>query len=267
MNLKPLAELKTTLDFHKDEKWPKALLPIAWHCELLCGFKATTDYAWELSSNIEASQVAEAFLEIHTDMSFADLVFLYKKSSKLYWGPLFFNEVLKLSARGQEASWLKLLENLKNFPAELLRQWQTKRLQFGDLRPLLSFTSSYAVDTFWGTLSEMNFSKSEWTQVIEWTTELLLMQKELSTLQHYKNKPREMLIKIKELRYPETTKKDQLEQEFWQKLPWPKNTEAEFRRHGDQTKTYVAMNFSTLQDLKKIAKELHNMTEQQESEH
>ena len=264
MNLRPTAELKKTLAVRSIKKWPESLLPLAWRGELLCGFSTTAAQACEISIDESLTKVAQTFLELHSELCFVDLVELKRNCLQVEWGPAFFTEILKQTAHGQEAQWLKLLGQLEDMPAELLNQWQQKHLQFGDLRPLLSLEQA---EPLWSVLSTCLFSKSEWTQVIEWFTELLLMQRqaELKTLQPLVSKPKEFLLKLKELRYPETAKKDRLEMEFWKKLPWPKNTQAEFRRQGDQTKTYVAMNFNSLQDLKKIAKDLQQMAEHQES--
>lgn len=265
--LKPLKDMKKTLSFQSEavqsaRPWPQALLPIAFQGELLCGFNATCDYAWELQPGTELTKVGEIFLELHPDLSFVDLFLLQKNLKVLSWGSDFFKNIIKQMASNQEDQWFNLLENLSLIPDELILQWQQKRLQFGDLRPLLTINGS------WSVLIGTSFSKSEWTQVIEWFTELSLMEKgeDLNSLASLKT-PREMILKLKELRYPETTKRDRLEQDFWKKLPWPKNTQAEFRRQGDQTKTYVSMNFGSVKDLKKISKELFDMAQKQESEH
>ncbi len=266
MNLRPTAELKKSLAVRSIKKWPEALLPLAWRGELLCGFSATTSLAFELNSEESLTKVAQTFLEIHSDLCIVDLVELKKNTLAVSWGTDFFNELLRQMAHGQESQWLKLLTQLESVPQVLLIQWQQKHLQYGDLRPLLSLEQD---ESLWKILEGASFSKSEWTQVIEWFTELLLMKKheELSALEPLVSKQKEFFVKLKELRYPETAKKDRLETDFWKKLPWPKNTQAEFRRQGDQTKTYVSMNFSSLQDLKKIAKDLHQMADQQECEH
>ena len=270
MSLKPLADCKKTLAFQTNKKWPQALPPLAWRGELLCGFNATSAKAWEMDENSSTAQVVEAFLDIHSDFSFMELVGLRKNVQNLSWGEEFFRELLRQNAKGQEQQWLKLLKNLSLINSDLIQQWQQKHLQFGDLRPLLSLDEKLLKSEHWQLISHEPFSKSEWNQVIEWFSELLMMKKDhelhlaLEPLQH---KPRELLSKLKELRYPETFMRDRIEQDFWKKLPWPKNTQAEFRRHGDQTKAYVSMHLSSLNDLKKIAQELDKMADRQESEH
>lgn len=265
MSLKSRDSFQKNLAFAIEKKWPQALLPLGWREELLCGFSSLSPSVWELDETSELSLVAEVFLEVHNELSFLDLLLLQRNAQKISWGRDFFSEVLRQLSGGQSLQWLKLLENLENLPTQLLLKWQEKRLQFGDLRPLLSLDCK-AHHELWSILTPVAFSKSEWSQVIEWFTELLLMDKtqELKSLSALQASPKELLLKIKELRYPETTKRDRLEMDFWKKLPWPKNTQAEFRRSGDQTKTYVSMNFSSLQDLKKLSQDLQKMTEQQE---
>lgn len=264
MNLRPLTEFKKTLAFQLEpmKSWPMALLPVAWQGELLCGFNATTTFAWELDPTTEPSLIAQNFLELHPELSMLDFLKLKNQSKEISWGQAFFIEVAKQASKGQETQWLKLFENLNSLPQDLLGQWQQKRLQWGDLRPLLSLEKTHIENPVWSLLGSMNFSKSEWTQVIEWCTDLLLMAKDLKTLESLKT-PREVLLKLKELRYPETTAKDLLAQEFWKKLPWPKNTQAEFRRQGDQTKAYVSLNIGSMKDLKKLADELNQMAQKQ----
>lgn len=289
MNLRPLVTLKKTLCFrgesdpHFVKAWPQALLPVAWQGELLCGFNATTELAWELSPNTNIGLVVQYFLELHPELATVDLLRIKNQSKDLPWGENFFIGIVRQLSKGQDSSWFKLFENLNLLPKELLNQWQQKRLHFGDLRPLISLELLQIEGPSWNLLTAASFSKSEWSQVIEWFTELLLMEnnlqnskpmqnlKTLQALEPLKNKPREFFLKLKELRYPETSKKDRLATEFWKKLPWPKNTQSEFRRQGDQTRTYVSMNFSSVKELKKLTEELHQMVQkqepQQESEH
>lgn len=263
MNLRPTAELKKSLAVRSIKKWPGSLLPLAWRGELLCGFSAASEQSFELSENENLTKVAQTFLEIHSEICFVDLVDLKKNCSAVAWGADFFNELLRQMANSQESQWLKLLARLETMPQTLVTQWQQKNLQFGDLRPLLSFERT---EPLWKMLENASFSKSEWSQVIELFTDLLLMKKysELQTLEILTVKSKEFFIKLKELRYPETMKKDRSDMDFWKKMPWPKNTQAEFRRQGDQTKTFISMNFSSLEDLKKIAKDLQQMAEHQD---
>lgn len=266
MILRPNAKFKKSLAVRSTKKWPEALVPMAWRGELICGFSGTSPLVCELDENESITKVAQTFIEVYTDLGLVDLVQLKKNSSELTWGPDFFKEVLTQMAHGQDVQWLKVIDVLEQMPSTLLNIWQQRNLQFGDLRPLLSLEKA---GPEWDVLQKAMFSKSEWCHVIEWFTEVSLMNKheDLIKLESVSQKPKELFLKLKDLRFPETAKKDRSEMNFWKQMPWPKNTQAEFRRQGDQTKTYVAMNFNSLQDLKKIAKDLHQMAEHQEREH
>lgn len=141
---------------------------------------------------------------------------------------------------------------------------EAKKVKEADLIFTRALKSQVHLDLFHklsNQVAELNPSFSEGLQILELSTDLILMgySEELfnqsTQIDAYKNH-------LKSLRYPQTTKRDDELKNKLEALPWPYGSKVKFERRGDRAGVELKLFISSEVDLTKILASLERVKQE-----
>lgn len=250
-------ELNLSLNFDPQKPWPEILPCFSWKNWKLCGFLSTQPVI-----GLDEHSFEKAFHSCHPHISLSELARLYqniKNQNSLYseinWVHFFKPYRLK-----DDQNLHKLLLQLANSPISFQNWVDSKNLSQGDLAILRSFksfsekpSSERSTNFFFSVckkISQTQPTRSQGVKILNLAGELILIntqathnhslgEEELSTpsnesIPYLKGADSQQWYEsLYQLRFPNTYKKDQSQQEKCNQLPWPKSTQARWVREGD----------------------------------
>lgn len=108
-----------------------------------------------------------------------------------------------------------------------------KQLSTRDLAPLRALASISSFQPYLLKMCEMNPSRSEGVQALEWMVDLFLMGHDLKALVENPKSFSNLLRSLRQKRFPLATQQEAGMADLVQKLPWPKKAQARVLRQGD----------------------------------
>src|SRR5690606_27155538 len=151
-----------------------------------------------------------------------------------------------------------LLTGLKRCP--VLEWAETKRLSLGDLRPL-SLMSDDAVSCLKRAVYSFAPSHSDGVQLIEWIADLDLMNRLGELAESDWKSLKTLQMKLKLLRFPETTGRDDGLREVVTRTIWPKQTSVRAYRSGDKSNLELKVTGADFEDLTRRLNAVKELTE------
>ena len=155
-----------------------------------------------------------------------------------------------MGAKGLAA--MKINDILKQFPD--FQQWvKNKKLTAFHLSLLTEFSDMQILQALLSWIGRNRPSHSQGVQVLELAGELLLMGIPLDAVFETSQKPEILLKKLKKLRHPLASKKEEQKANIVQAFPWPEQMNGRWIRQNDRTGLEVQFRcFSTKEFKQKI---------------
>ena len=278
-----MSQCNASLDFQPLHLWPESLPAVAVNGWVLAGFSQNLVFNHQIKSDSVDSDsaavavaVAKLFRSLHTELSFAEMARLIHKIEKQ-------NEShrmsLSIEALLSQYHWicseqlLGIAEALAKTPIGFQNWCAQKRINPQDLAPLLS-TKNLDLKFLLHDILQFNLSKSLGVKALELGIELLLMGQKpeaissqvLLTFVSQDQVAGESWVEIlKQLRYPETFKRDQALRKQMGALPWPGASQARWSRQGDRGGIELKLFVSQASDLKKALSHLKKVQDLMET--
>ncbi len=267
-----IAQCNASLDFQPLHLWPEGLPAVAVNGWVLAGFaqKLVFNHSISFESIEAAGSVAKLFRSLHTELSFAEMARLIQKiqsqkNSDIGW--------LRLETLLAQYHWIcgdQLLETAKALlqtPVGFQNWCAQKKINPQDLAPLLS-AENLELKFLFHDILQFNLSKSLGVKALELGIELLLMgqspeaissQVLLTFLSQDQVAGEAWVDFLKQLRFPETFKRDQILRNQMKSLPWPGTSQARWSRQGDRGGIELKLFVSQASDLKKALTNLQKV--------
>jgi hypothetical protein len=229
---------------------------------VLAGFEQSMVFNHSIDwKNREA--IATLFRSLYSDLSFAELVLLWEKSSAFDWFP--FSEIAGKFHFQANAHFFSVAKALLNTPVGFQNWCADKKLAPQDLSPLLAAGSRDLKPLFLKILA-LQLSKSLGVQALELGIELLLMGQSFADLQidleeekasvDTASQAESWLDFLRHKRFPQAFARDNEAQSMMKKLPWPGSSQVRWTRQGDKSGIELKLFVSNPSDLKKYMQSL-----------
>ncbi|MEZ0392493.1 MAG: hypothetical protein ACAH59_09770 [Pseudobdellovibrionaceae bacterium] len=266
-----MSQCDKSLDFSPLQSWPEGLPAVAVNSFVLAGFSREFVFNHQLEEN-DVEGICTLFRSLYFDLSFAEMARLSQKAKFLSWFPL--------AALVQKFGWqandqfFQIADRLVKTPVGFQKWCTEKKVSPQDLAPLLSADGLELKQLFHDIL-HFQLSKSLGVKALELGIELILQgqtvenltcQKLLSFVNNGQSPGEAWIAALKQLRYPETFKRDQAQEEKMTSLPWPGTSHAKWIRQGDKTGIELKLFVSQPSDLKKYLQSLNKVQDLLEQE-
>lgn len=217
------------INFKPLRPWPSHLPPICTGNELIAGFQSPLTVAVQPNATFE-----ELLIDCYPTLSLSELARLYALKPNLNWLDICQKYGLRFSSELESifGILIKTPESFQNWASE-------KDLGAKDLSILkLSYDSNFLEK-----IVSLNCSKQIGCKILEWGIELSgqfswdrILEKSNNTDTWYKD--------LFQLRYPNTSARDQDFHLRVGQTPWPRQVDAQWKRAGD--KAGVEIRFTTV---------------------
>jgi hypothetical protein len=270
-----MSQCNGSLDFQPLNVWPESLPAVAINNWVLAGFSQDLVFNHHIE-NSSAETMARLFRSLHSELSFAEMARLMGKikeqqTSDLSWVPL------QLIA--QKYHWtfndqfIRIAEAFLKTPSGFQKWCGEKKVNPQDLAPLLA-AQEIDLKFLFHDILNLNISKSSGVKALEMAIELILMGQKpealsaevlLTLLSQDQSAADAWVDALKQLRYPETFKRDRVLQAQMTALPWPGTSQARWARHGDRGGIELKLFVSQPSDLKKALLSLEKVQDLMET--
>lgn len=261
--LKDMSQCEISLDFGPLSAWPTGLPAVAINGKVIAGFTQTIVFDHQLEES-DSEAIAALFRSLYFDLTAAELARLFVTSKNQSWFP-FTTIANRYQLRWNEQTanlaeaMVTLPINFQNFSAE-------KKWSFADFQPLLS-ARSFALSPILLLILQRNLSRSIGALALELWVELKLLGHNEQALQPSPNEDSELWLKrLKTLRYPHSSQKDEEAQNLVNQLPWPGTSKARWIRQGDRAGIELKLFVANPTDLKKYVQSLTGVQDALEKE-
>lgn len=219
---------------------------------------------WGLFYQIDnESEIVELIFELFPELSFIEFCELTRKTSLT---PTNLQKLAQSYQWNPSESFWAFVDETKNFPAAFKTWMHSKKIQISDIASYRSLKTAPATEAlnfetiFWQLTSifaEKDLNKQFGIKIFELLIELLLMGEDIENLRaspqgHLENfRPEDWYERLRLLRYPETTRRFELQKSYWTELPWPKFLHPKFIRQNDRVGIEIKTLIPHAEDLKK----------------
>ncbi len=140
------------------------------------------------------------------------------------------------------------------------KSWvKDKKLSLRELSILTEFSKLDSIKPILEWIGQNQPSHSQGSQILELSGELLLMGKSLKILFEKEHDPKILLKKLKDLRYPLSSKQDKQRTQIIKNLPWSSFLKGRWVRNKDQGCLEVSFQSSSIKDLEQKIKNLEQI--------
>ena len=115
-------------------------------------------------------------------------------------------------------------------------------------------------------IGEQKPSHSHGVQILEMGAELLLMGKKLDEIMFKEENAKNLLKKLRMLRQPESSQRDQHKEEIIKKLPWPTGIKGTWLRQNDRSGLEIRFQSFSFKELDQKIKSLQSISENLQKE-
>jgi hypothetical protein len=220
---------------------------------LIAGFQQDVVFDHALPEN-EKEGIASLFRSLYFELTTPELARLHRASHSHPWFPI--QEVMaKFHIRWSDNTE-KLCDIICQLPIGFQNYCSEKKWGFGDFQPLVA-ANGLILSPFLMRMMDLNLSRSQSVAALELVVDLLLLSKQPRELL-----PEEFMMgdawleRLRHLRYPESSLKDEWASRQVQELPWPGTAQARWTRQGDRTGIELKLFVSQPTDLKKYLQSL-----------
>lgn len=257
----PMSQCDKSFDFQPVTAWPQGLPAVAVNSFVLAGFSQELVFNHQIDpANTE--KISGLFRSLYFELSFVEMARLIQTSKNHSWFPV--------GAIAQKFNWhasdqfFLVAEHLIKTPVGFQKWAAEKKVSPQDLAPLLS-TANLDLKFLFHDILQFNLSKSQGIKALELGIELMLLghkaeditsQRLLTFLGRDQNPGEAWIETLRQLRYPETFKRDQAQEEKMTSLPWPGTSHAKWTRQGDRAGIELKLFVSQPSDLKKYLQSL-----------
>lgn len=256
--LRSISHCDTSLQFETLHHWPQGLPAVAINGVVVAGFEQDLVFDHQID-HARGTEISELIASIYPQMSFMEAAFFWRGAKKIPWLPL-ADLFEKWNMRLNEA-WMKSAELALNLPIGFQKWLADKKVGAGELL-ILSSDQHKHLEPILHAILTMNCSRTQGIQALELFIELSLMQHLPETLVPHANEIASGWIeRLKELRYPQTTRHDRESAMKLQGLPWPGQSQARWVRQGDRSGLELKLFVSNPSELKKSLNSLQKIQE------
>ncbi len=220
MKMTPVAVCDLSLDFQPLKPWPRPLPSVSVEGQIICGFDRQPD---DFSLDYSASEGLEVFKTCHPNLSFLELLrFLAKAPSWVnvceFWEAYQYRNHFVIE---DLSHWVLKL------PASFLTWAAQKQLQPQEIMVAKTFLDQPHLLEILESWEKLNPSHGQGMQI-------LALLADLQAPPSFSNlSPSDYLEGLKKLRYPVTTSQDEQRRKAWDQISFPKGTQKQFVRRGD----------------------------------
>ena len=158
---------------------------------------------------------------------------------------------------------MKINDMLKQFPD--FQQWvKDKKVTTSHLSLLTEFSDTQTPQSLLNWIGRNQPSHSQGIQMLELAGELLLMGITLNDTFETTQTPEILLQKLKTLRHPLASKKEEQKTKMIQALPWSKHMKGRWIRQSDRTGLEVQFRCFSMKELKQKIQSLQHIVQQME---
>ncbi len=216
--------------------------------------------------------ISQLIRSLYFELTFAELARLLEKSRPHSWFPR--AQVVAKFGWQPSDHFEAIAEAFLKTPVGFQSWCAEKKVGPLDLAPLVS-AQGLNLKLLFKDILDLRMSKSIGVKVLELGVELLMMGQSpedvhssrlLTMIPAQIPAPDTFLEALKQLRYPETYKRDQQTAEKWTSLPWPGTSQAQWTRQGDRGGIELKLFVSQPSDLKKYLQSLSRVQELIEQE-
>lgn len=268
MQLKPISQCNTGLDFQPRVPWSEVLPPISWRGYLIAGFEhPVTEYPAEAMAVElpEGTSIVKALTGIYTELGLGELARLCRALKESSVAST-VEQMELVQAYGLKASdrLTVTLELIAQLPCGFQNWMDEKKLGARELSPLLALSSLelQKFETFLNQLAKNPCSKSEGVRILELGVELFLMGQPLEDLLRSPiETPSAYQKRLEIRRKPLSAAQDEAWQKEVSSWPWPAQTQGQWQRFGDQSGLDIKIRSVSPADLQKKVQRLISIGE------
>jgi hypothetical protein len=250
MKFAELSQCSKRLTFLTQKLWPKALPQLAWRGLLLTASIENEVQAVELDEKHPFENVIFDIyprlnlLEVHEIATNAKALSVEFNISKLF-------ETYRIR---YDDRLIKLLNQIQWVDQQFIRWAIDKQLGENDLAPLSSLNDQQIklLNKYFSHMAKLNPSKNEGVQILEWLIDVFLQTSTENFIESVLdiNTSSELSLRLKYMRYPESTERETKSTLFIKSLSWSKNTHVRAVRQGDQAGIELKIFLQNKTDLK-----------------
>lgn len=155
---------------------------------------------------------------------------------------------------------MELSKIFDQFPT--FHEWvKDKKLNPKDLSILTEFQTIFPIKNLLQWIEKQQPSHSQGKQILELGGELLLMNKPIHNLLLNEKKSSSLIENLRQLRFPETSSRDEIKSRIVKHLPWTKFIKAKWTRQNDRGALSVHFQSFSLKDFKQKIQKLNSVYE------
>jgi hypothetical protein len=252
-----ISQCGKNLDFIPINDLPKRLLPYAFSGELICGFRHNdNDKAIELDA--DSLSVMQVFKDIFPVLTLPELSRFIKKlkAHNINW-PL--DDFLKLYNLRMDQNLERAIALVHQLPMRFQNWLSLKQVGPRELMPLFAHRLS---DQDLEKVAQMNPSRTEGVQIIEFMVDITLLGKECPVWNE--ERADKYIESLKSVRYPLRTESDRLRESRLKLLSWPKRSDVRWHKHTDAPQIEFKTFWQSPIDLKSTIESLQVVLKQTE---
>lgn len=248
LELLPVSQCDKCLEFETSSHWPLGLPAIAIGRVLIAGFNQALVLNHRLPES-DSKSIQDLITSLYPELSFLEAATFRKKALALPWVPI--TGLLEHWGFRWTDQTTEIADRALALPAEFRRWLIAKRVSPAELTVLLS-NSQFDLTPFLQGLLAAGATRQQGTQALELGIELQLLGHQMSAIVLATNESTEnWLLRLKTLRYPETTRKDQESRDKMRELPWPGQSQVRWVRQGDRSGLELKLFVANPSDLRK----------------
>lgn len=254
MQTSTISQCTKNYQFRSLESWPEHLPAIAWESDLICGFDRS-EGSQVLSISSSESTLLQVFQSVYKELTFSEFAQLSKSLGEQ---AVHFAQAYRIAWNSQNQqlvqSFLKLSLTFQDWCTE-------KKVAANELAILSSFKEFDAFQKVCDFLVSNQCGKQTGIQILEIAGELILMETSIEDLLSSHLTPEAFLLSLKKRRFPNSSEKDEEQNQWIQSLGWPSSSQSKWVRRGDKAGVEVKLFFSSPLELHKNIIQLQRIEE------
>jgi hypothetical protein len=259
LSLDLISQCDRSLNFSPRAPWPKHQPALAVNKLVIGGFEQQRALNHQIDPS-DSPLWIDLLCSAHRDLSFSEVSKLIHLAHRHPAIPL--EQCLIKWGWLPNDQFYAIAHQLERTPQEFQNWCADKRMGPMDLAPLLSIPAE-ALPLICQTILEARLSKAHGTQALELLTELHLLGRSIPSSSQSSEA---WIAELKNLRHPETSRRDEVQKQKWAELPWPSLSQPRWIRRGDRSGIELKLFISHPHDLKKCLQSLSRIQELMEND-
>lgn len=254
--LLPISQCDTQLKFESALHWPEGLPAVAVNALVLAGFGQSLVFNHQIPQS-DRTAIVNLVTSLYPHMSFLEAARFWRQARLVPWLPV--DEILARWNVLLDEHWIRGAQLALNLPKGF-QQWMVEKKISAQEMQMLGSAGDLRLETLLHSILAAGATRSQGVQALELGIELALMGQPMQELALQPDETGEMWIdRLRELRYPNSIKKEAEGTARLQNLPWPGQSQARWVRQGDKAGLELRLFVADPSDLKKSVTSLQKL--------